>query len=87
MFRFMVMMSLQALVQWCFVGNSITSLLYWNYLSVAIGLDYIIAWILDMLELSTLYSRVCINNTDTYTKLIVILMYIYYALIAVSMKS
>jgi len=54
---------------------------------VAIGLDYIIGWILDMLELSTLYSRVCISNTDTYTKLIVILMYIYYALIAVSMRS
>jgi len=39
---------------------------------VAIGLDYIIAWILAMLELFTLYSRVCISNTDTHTKLIVI---------------
>jgi len=33
-----------------------------------------------MLELFTLYSRVCISNTDTHTRLIAILMYIYYAL-------
>jgi len=66
-FIFMVMMSLQALVQWCFVGNSITYILYWNYLWVAIGLDYIIAWILDMLELFISYRRVSISNTDTQT--------------------
>jgi len=82
---FMVMMSLQALVQWSFVGDNITYILYWNWLWVAIGLDYIIAWIFDMLELFTSYRRVYISNTDTHThtRPIIISMYIYYALTAV----
>jgi len=34
---------------------------------VAVGLDYSIAWIFDMLDLFSLYRRVYISNTDTHT--------------------